>query len=508
LLNLLRYEVLFPVMAAAALVVIAQHNFLLFHTLAELFAIVVSFLMFAIAWQTTAYAANSFLMFLACGYVWIGGVDLMHTLSYKGIGIFDHGDANMATQLWIGSRYLESLTLLAAPLAFGRSVNRHLLLGCFGIAAGALTAAIFTGHFPDAYVEGQGLTPFKVQSEFVVIGLLAGAALHLYSARREMPGVILRLMMGAILLTIVAELYFTFYISVYGLSNMLGHLAKFLSYWLVYLAIVRSTLRQPYKLLDRSRIEAQQANRAKSEFLARMSHDLRTPLNAIIGFSELMSRETFGPVGDKRYYEYLEDVQKSGKLLVALVNDILDISKIEAGKMKLHLEPLALGPVIEQALSINRPLADRAGVAMAADLPSFPVQVIGDERAMLQVFNNLISNAIKFNRPGGEVRIKARSQSGGGLVVEIIDDGIGMSPKTLSSALEPFEQGEGDPLLSHQGSGLGLFLCDQFAKMQNIEFDIRSQDGEGTAAVLAFPPSITIVSCAPNPLPVKEQRRT
>lgn len=506
MLKLLRYEVVFPVMAAAALVVIAQYNFLLFHTLAELFAIVISFLIFAIAWQTTAFSANPFLMVLACGYVWIGGVDLMHTLAYKGIGIFDHGDANVATQLSVGSRYLESLTLLAAPLAFGRSVNRHLLLGGFGIAAGALTAAIFTGHFPDAYVEGQGLTPFKVQSEFVVIGLLAGAALHLYSVRREMPGVILRLMMGAIVLTIVAELEFTFYISVYGLSNMLGHLAKFLSYWLVYLAIVRSTLRQPYKLLDRSRIEAQQANRAKSEFLARMSHDLRTPLNSIIGFSELMARETFGPVGDKRYYGYLDDVQRSGKLLVALVNDILDISKIEAGKMKLHMEPLPIAPIIEQSASINRPHADQADVSMTVELPSFPVQVIGDERALLQVFNNLISNAIKFNRPGGEVRIEVRGNSGGGLTVTIVDTGIGMKPDELAYALEPFQQGEEKAHLSHKGSGLGLYLCDQFAKLLNVEFSIESEEGKGTAATLVFPPTITIVSCAPNPIPGKEPR--
>ncbi len=506
--QLLRYEVVFPIAAVIMLIVIAQLNFLLFHTLAELFSIVVSFLMFAIAWQTTAFSRNPFVMVLACGYVWIGGLDLMHTLSYKGIGILDQGNANMATQLWIGSRYLESLTLLAASLAFRYPVNRHLALAGFGISATALAAVIFTGHFPDAFIEGQGLTPFKVQSEFLVIGLLAGAILHLYSVRQHASGIIVRLMMGAILLTIIAELEFTNYVSVYGFANMLGHLAKFLSYWLIYLAIVRSTLRQPYKMLDRSRVEAQQANRAKSEFLARMSHDLRTPLNAIIGFSELMARETFGPIGDKRYHGYLEDVQKSGKLLVALVNDILDMSKIEAGKMNLHLESLTLAPVVEEAVGINRALSNQAGVSIATDLPSTPVQIIGDERALLQMFNNLISNAIKFNRPGGEVRIKVRCQSGGGLTVEVIDNGIGMSPSTLSSALEPFEQGESNPMVSHQGSGLGLFLCSQFAKIQNIDFHIQSHEGQGTTAALAFPPSITIVSCAPHPVPAEEPPRS
>jgi len=241
-----------PIVMSIFLIVVARHSFLGFHTFAELFAIVISFVMFAFAWSTYSFSRNNFLLFLACGYFWIGFLDLMHTLTYKGMNVFVEGSGNLAVQFWIGSRYGEALLMLMAPFAATRKQNGYLLITAFGAFAVGLTTIILSGNFPVGFVEGTGLTSFKIYSEYLIILILALALVTLFRQLCDISPEEKIFISTAIVMTMCAELAFTFYVSVYGLSNLAGHIFKLLSYWFILQAIVISNLKRPYALLENS----------------------------------------------------------------------------------------------------------------------------------------------------------------------------------------------------------------------------------------------------------------
>jgi two-component system cell cycle sensor histidine kinase PleC len=231
------------------------------------------------------------------------------------------------------------------------------------------------------------------------------------------------------------------------------------------------------------KIRAESANKAKSEFLANMSHELRTPLNAINGFSEVMMAELFGPLGDKRYAEYVRDIHSSGEHLLSVINDILDMSKIEAGKMTMRFEMLDLHDVVEDAVRLVRGRADEQGLRLSVDMDGLP-EIEADFRALKQVLLNLLSNAIKFTPRGGAVRVwgrPARGQDGIDRVqVNVQDTGIGISREDLARLASPFEQVESQHSKTQQGTGLGLALSKALIGLHGGSLEIHSEPGKGT----------------------------
>ncbi|MDE1968711.1 MAG: hybrid sensor histidine kinase/response regulator [Alphaproteobacteria bacterium] len=249
--------------------------------------------------------------------------------------------------------------------------------------------------------------------------------------------------------------------------------------------------------MERNRVEAQlvetknaaeAASRAKTEFLANMSHELRTPLNAIIGFSEILKQEPLGPLGHPSYRDYVRDVYESGVHLLHIINDILDLSKIEVGKLTLSETPVDLREAIESCMRIVRERADNGGIALVAelapDLPTFNA----DERMVKQVLLNLLSNAIKFTPPGGSVRIIARVDDADGLIVQVVDTGIGIAAADIERALQPFEQIDSSLHRKYQGTGLGLPLARSMSELHGGRFAIESTVGQGTTVTVHFPP--------------------
>ncbi|SCZ49651.1 MASE3 domain-containing protein [Thiohalomonas denitrificans] len=236
---------------AGLLISTVFYNYLLFHTLAELFAVIVAILLAVVGWQTYPFSRNGFLMFLAAGYFWVGILDLLHTLSYEGVGIIEPDAANISTQLWVATRYLEAVILLAAPVFAVRVLHRGPAFAAIGAAAAVVSVLIFAGVFPDAFVAGVGLTQFKILSEYIIIGLLIVALWHLWIRRGDIDRRVTELMALAIIVTAVSEFLFTLYQTVYGLENFVGHIGKVLSYWLVFVAIVETSLHEPFRMLSR-----------------------------------------------------------------------------------------------------------------------------------------------------------------------------------------------------------------------------------------------------------------
>ena len=238
--------------------------------------------------------------------------------------------------------------------------------------------------------------------------------------------------------------------------------------------------------LRASRDAAELANRTKSAFLANISHELRTPLNAIIGFSEILKEAPFGPLGDPRYGEYAEDIRRSGLHLLAVINDILDISKVEAGKLKLSEEEVDLGEITRQVARLSGPKAAEAGLALAVAAREGPV-VRADARLIKQILFNLLSNAIKFTPAGGRVVADARLDDEGCAVLEVADTGIGMSQEEIAVALSPFEQVDNAMTRRREGTGLGLPLVEAFTTAHGGRLVIESEKGRGTTVRVLLP---------------------
>ena len=750
---------------------VSFYNFLLFHTLVESFAIIVAILMGAIVWQTHSFSRNDFLTFLAIGYLWVGVIDTAHTLTYKGVHIFPDIDANPATQFWISARYVQAFVLIAAPHYLIKSLATGRTFIAFGLIAAGIVALIFSGNFPDAFIEGQGLTRFKIVSEYVIIGILLGALIHLRKKREMIDEKLLGLLSLSIVFTMCAEMAFTFYVSIYGLSNIVGHLFKAFAFWFLFVGIIRSTLIRPYldlqqesnkrkaaeeeirlahdelrKIADRRatslqeiesrhrivlenmadgvitactkgiiryanpearrifgyssdeligrnlsmlmpepdrskhdsymdayhrtreakiigigrevsgqrkdgslfplhltvreiwaggetvylgtlrditerkraenlirrerdlrqsvidslpgvfyvideggqflmwnqnvetvtglsteemhmaspgqffegeglrRIEesiarifgegkataeaeliskdgtrtpyyfsgiravidgrpcivgtgidiserreaetlvkkakeqAEIANRTKSDFLANMSHELRTPLNAIIGFSDVMYNESFGPLQNPKYKSYSKDINASGLHLLDLINDILDVSVIEAGKLELRESEFDVAEIIESVARLINPKAKSSGVSLIYNVPSPSPRLRADSRRAKQILLNLLSNAIKFSPQNGTVTLAVTNDDGGGLSVSVVDHGIGMSREDIEEAVKPFGRTKYAYIREIEGTGLGLPLCDSLIKAHGGTLHVESAPGKGTTVTARFPP--------------------
>lgn len=236
--------------ALFSLTISAQYNYLFFHCTAEFFSIVVGFGIFMFGWNTRKHTSNDFFLFLGIAYLFIALFDFIHTLSYKGMGVFQRADANLPTQLWIAARYMESTSLLIAPLFLTKRINCKLTLTSFAIVTGILAISIFLGFFPNCYIEGLGLTFFKKTSEYVISVILATAYFHIIKNKLHISAPIVILLLSSIVLTIISELSFTFYVSVYGASNLIGHIFKIVSFYLIYKAVIVQGLKQPYELLE------------------------------------------------------------------------------------------------------------------------------------------------------------------------------------------------------------------------------------------------------------------
>jgi hypothetical protein len=236
----------------AALYPLSLYSYLLFHSLAELFSVVIASGIFIIAWNSRSFSEDDFLLYIGIAYLFIGGLDLTHTLAYQGMGVFSGYGADLATQLWIAARYLESLSLLVASLLVRRRIRYWVVLALYGLLTAGLLASIFLRIFPVCFAEGSGLTPFKKISEYLISGILLFAIASFYLQRRHFDVRVLRLMIASIAVTIAAELSLTFYLSVYGFSNFLGHILKIISFYLIYQCVIETSLKEPYQLLFRN----------------------------------------------------------------------------------------------------------------------------------------------------------------------------------------------------------------------------------------------------------------
>jgi signal transduction histidine kinase len=239
--------------------------------------------------------------------------------------------------------------------------------------------------------------------------------------------------------------------------------------------------------LRAARERAEHASRSKSEFLANMSHELRTPLNAVIGFTDVMRTESYGPIANERYKQYLDDISHSSTHLLRVISDLLDFSKIEAGKLEMYREDIAVDELVEGVVAMMRQEAERSRVALRLEKGTPQTILSADPHRLRQVLLNLLSNAIKFTPAAGEVQACTVMQPDGDVSIVVTDTGIGMAEADIEHALEPFGQVEQGLARKYQGTGLGLPLAKRLAELQGATLEIASAPQKGTTVVVTFP---------------------
>ncbi len=714
-----------PIVLSLVLLSSLMGSFLLFHTGAELFAIIVAFIMFVVAWQTYRFSRNYFLLFLGIAYFWVGALDLLHTISYGGIGILSQGGPNVASKYWLTARFLESLALLISPFFLSRHFNRDLLFVLGGIYFSGMTYLIVFGIFPDTYIQGKGLTTFKVASEYVFIVMIIMAGFYLWRRKGLIDRAIFRLMLLSLGFTIAAEVTFTLYTSVVGLTMVVGHILKFLSFWFIFVAIIRTTLTEPYDVMARGSstydalpnpivvvdkdgiihqgnraafasttqrvkpmlgqhchdvfhpkqilkrnceicrhiqigaalnqfeiefpdvhrwyevnlspvsvgdrftgmvhsvqditlrqhalatlqeseekfrqvadnihavlwmtdpvkekilytspayeeiwgrslehlkthpqdfingihpddrpgvvaamgkqvhgeydeqyrvlrpdgsirwirdrafpipdetgevvritgiaeditqiVEAEdqrRASQAKSEFLARVSHELRTPMNAILGFAQLVDMDI--EEDDSALKQNITEIISAGHHLISLINEIIDLSRIESGKLQLLVDAIDLRKLLQDCMNTLEFSASQKAITMTLDMPKGGLMISADSSRLRQAMLNLLSNAIKYNKQGGLVRLTVNEKDSNFLHLAVIDTGIGISQDQQRKLFVPFERVHS--LSALEGSGIGLALTRKLIHLMGGEMGVSSRPNEGSTFWFTLPQKAT-----------------
>jgi signal transduction histidine kinase len=476
---------------------ISQQNFLLFHSVAEVFSIVIAGGIFMIAWNARSFLRNDYLMLMGVAYLYIAGIDLLHTLAYQGMGVFAADESNLPTQLWIAARYLESFSLLAAPLFLRRPLKAERTLGVYALITLVLLLSIFVWDiFPDCFVEGEGLTTFKRLSEYIICAALLGALFLLFMNRRSFDGQVLRLLMGSILLTITAELAFTFYVHVYGFSNLVGHYLKIVSFYLIYRAIIVTGLTQPYALLLREVRDAQQLLVLANEDLERkvqertvklqetvadlehfsysIAHDMRAPLRCMSSFSSFLIEDNH--LGkDATARDYLQRIGSAARRMDLLIRDVLSYSQLT--RAEAQLAQVDLNSLVREIVR-DYPGFQPDCVEIKIAGPLLPV--IANAALLTICISNLIGNAIKFVAKGTkpQIRLWTESFEQGWVRFMVKDNGIGIEEGHLDRIWQMFERLHHER--EYEGTGIGLSIVKRAVHRMNGKVGAESAPGKGS----------------------------
>ena len=273
-----------------------------------------------------------------------------------------------------------------------------------------------------------------------------------------------------------------------GTATGLGICAAYIQeLYLRRVYIAQKVVEEKNWLVSESLAEAMRANKSKGEFLATMSHELRTPLNAIIGFSDIIHRELFGPIKIEKYSEYARDIHESGAHLLAIINDILDLAKAESGKLELSEREFDVVETIHACIRMCQMRADESRVRIVFSCAEQEIRMTADERLILQIFSNLLVNAIKFTPEGGSVRMHISAHPAKGVIFRIADTGIGIAPENIDRVLRPFEQVETSYARKHGGLGLGLPYSKRLTELHGGALELESEVGKGTTITVRFP---------------------
>lgn len=454
----------FLVVSAAiviGLIFTSFYSYLLFHSIIEIFSIIVASAVFVIGWNSRE--EKSFYRFIGIAYIFVACIDVLHTLSYSGTGIFPGFDANLPTQLWILARYIESGSLLVAPFILKKHLRKGYLVTAYSLLVGVFLTLIFTGIFPDCFIVGEGLTLFKIASEYVISGILILAAYAYYQKRETFDSTVLNLLYAAIAFSIAAEMAFTLYTDPYGLANMIGHYLRFVSYYLIYKAIVESSLIRPFEVIFRELKESEKSLIQTNEYLEfttkMIRHDIHHELTVITLSIELYEQSK----NDYLLTQALDSIRRCTELIENTRRMSLP------GEHKIYLQPTNLRENLLRAIGDSnlKISIDGDGVVLAGP-------------GLISVFRNIVMNAqIHSKTDRMEITVNQEADL---ITIRISDFGIGI-PEEIRERIfeEGFAAGETG------GFGIGLFIAKKLIESYNGTISVEANKPAGTTFVISLP---------------------
>ncbi|MHB8857864.1 MAG: sensor histidine kinase [Thermoleophilia bacterium] len=488
----------------AAFYVISLYDYPLFHALAELFSIIIGGAIFIIAWNSRKYLTIHYLLLIGIAFLFFSFLDTIHMLSYKGMGVFTGYDSNLPTQLWIAARYMESISLLIAPIFITRKLDVKITVPVYMAVTAAILFLIFSRRFPASFVEGEGLTSFKIVSEYIIALILLGSLYLLNRSRRSFDRVVFLLLAASIAVTIASELAFTSYAGVFDFANMLGHLLKIAAFFLFYLAIVRTALVSPFNLLFRELNQSnaelarakrglEDSNRELEAFCYSVSHDLRAPLRRIEGFSAIVLKDHGEKLGEAGR-EDLQQVQKASLHMNDLIDDMLMLSRV--GRQEMARRQVDLSALATRITKTLRQTAPERRVDFVIE-PGLVTEA--DEHLLSIVLENLLGNAWKFSSKHESARIEfGRAAGRNGPIYFVRDDGAGFDAKYTDKLFSPFQRLHAES--EFPGTGIGLATVERIIGRHGGKIWVEAAENKGATFyfTLSSPPGPSAGAVAPE----------
>ena len=502
------------VLVLLVLYLTSLHSYLLFHSIVELFTIIVAAGVFVIAWNARRFLDNNYLLFIGIASLFVGLLDLMHTLAYRGMGVFRDETGNLATQLWVASRYLQALSLIVAPWFLRRRLSIRLQLITYAGIAGAIVLSIFYWRvFPAAYVAGSGLTTFKKVSEILVSLLLLAATGWLAQHRREFEPSVWKLLGVYLLLTVVSELAFTSYVSVYGGMNLFGHFVRLLAFWALYRAIIVTGLEKPYAILLRSvqtsqvqlreyaealesrneelrlseekLLEEAEALQGRNEeldaFAHTVAHDLKAPLSVIVGASALVRDAADLPRATAA--DLLQRVERTALEMNDIVDGLLLLSQVR--KVEAPRAPVDMPAVVDKVLRRHAEMIRDRGAILT--LPEAWPEALGYGPWLEEVWSNYLTNALKYGGTPPRIELGADVQPDGQVRFWMRDHGAGVPAEEQDRLFLPFGE---FARARKAGHGLGLSIVRQIVEKLGGGVGLEHGAVEGSVFYFTLPVAV------------------
>ncbi|MEA5113325.1 MAG: MASE3 domain-containing protein [Geobacteraceae bacterium] len=465
-------------------------NYLLFHTLVEMFSVVVACGVFVISWNTRRIMDNNYFLLVGIASLFIGAVDVLHTLAYKGMGIFPEYGSDLPTQLWIIARYLQSISLLAAPYFIGRKLRAGLTVTIFMAVTTLLLAAVFSGYFPACFVDGQGLTPFKKTSEYLICLMLAGSLFLLRRKAGAFEEGLLRLISTGVTCFIASELSFTVYSDVYGISNMVGHFLKFIGFLFVYKALIETGLSKPYDVLFRelkksevryrdlsdrlahANANLEVANHDLEAFNSTVSHDLRAPLNNIHCCSQLLLDQDHD-LSEEENSEYVRHIYSETERMEQIISTLLRLSRLS--HQSISRDPADLSGMAREIADLLKKGGPDRQVEFAIE-EGLCAEV--DERLFRLALDNLLGNAWKYTSRQDEAFIEFGVKDCGETRAYFIrDNGAGFDMSQKERLFTPFQRLHSKD--EFDGNGIGLATVQRIIQRHGGRIWAEGEVGRG-----------------------------
>lgn len=522
------------IVAFSCLSIIAGKNYLFFHTVVELASVVIAASVFTVTWNVRKNINNYYLLIVGIAFLFIGILDLLHTITYHGMNILP-GNNYYANQFWIATRFLEALTIVFSFsfIHVKRKFEANTVFGIYFLITSLIVLSIlYWKNFPVCYVEGVGQTRFKIYAEYVIIAVLIWGLYLLYRNRNYFDKNIYRALFGSVVFAILSEMCFTLYVSNYDIFNQLGHYAKLVTFYLIYKANVRTGFIKPAetlfktikdseekyralsdtlaaenkryillneeyknqnKLLEVNETRLKELNVTKDKFFSIIAHDLKNMLTPITMYSSLLSQRV-SHIPAEKIASLAESINQASRQAYTFFENLLEWSRLQLGHLSPRFDNVSISGFFQEVEMLTTQMANLKNIQLYFHIDEDST-IWADREMIKTVLLNLVINAIKFSHPGGAVTIKAKREHGITLF-SITDTGIGISQEDIQKLFKLDGVLTRKGTANEKGTGLGLMVCAEFIEKNKGKIWAESTLHEGSCFMFSLPASTTFKDVA------------